>query len=522
MGWKKVESLAAPRFSADSPSHNPFNGKMRESPNGLGGAFHVGRVLAVCSLYDFCIMSEALLKPPDRAAPSHDEVLNFFSSRSAIVQAPPRPGFSRAQNLTLKHAESDTEALAMLRDYNPEVMICSFKISENFFHFLSEVKKMRPDITIYAVTEQSHVTLSEATSFNLVSESFNQTKISSSDLRLIDAIFIHHGNIYLFNAMISLLEDKKSIDIDTKSRIVLMVEDEPLFASIMLPLIYSTIPPGVHIVLVSDLETAENVFQRYQDRICGVLTDMRFPDNPLGKINETNGLKLLELINKKMPGIPRVLQTKEELTRALSEVLCQLGTQYLSKSDDFLLERLKNFMYSYMGFKEFIFRHPDGSEMGRAANLRDLKKFIRDAQDRCLESVAYHARNNHFSTWLYGRKLNTLAYDVRELKFGDDLEKGRTELLRVLDRYDDFVFRLPDGTEVGRAADPKELKKLIRSLPIESIAHHADNNEFSGWFEKMGLSRLAAQVRPYTFDHSSEQTLEEDKLALIALIEDYL
>ena len=45
--------------------------------------------------------------------------------------------------------------------------------------------------------------------------------------------------------------------------------------------------------------------------------------------------------------------------------------------------------------------------------------------------------------------------------------------------FGDFVFRLPDGTEVGRAPDLKTLVRLLRTVPVESIQHHASHDHFS-------------------------------------------
>ena len=58
------------------------------------------------------------------------------------------------------------------------------------------------------------------------------------------------------------------------------------------------------------------------------------------------------------------------------------------------------------------------------------------------------------------------------------LLKGSATLLADLRRFmienfgfGDFVFRLPDGTEVGRARDLKSLEEKLRDVPAESIAY---------------------------------------------------
>jgi CheY-like chemotaxis protein len=62
--------------------------------------------------------------------------------------------------------------------------------------------------------------------------------------------------------------------------------------------------------------------------------------------------------------------------------------------------------------------------------------------------------------------------------------------------FGDFVFRLPDNTEVGRAPDLKTLVHMLRSVPGESIRHHASHDHFSNWLRARTEFELAASLRP--------------------------
>ena len=62
--------------------------------------------------------------------------------------------------------------------------------------------------------------------------------------------------------------------------------------------------------------------------------------------------------------------------------------------------------------------------------------------------------------------------------------------------FGDFVFRLKDGIEVGRAKNIPELINLIQIVPDESLIFHASNNHFSAFLMARGEITLAYKLRP--------------------------
>lgn len=62
--------------------------------------------------------------------------------------------------------------------------------------------------------------------------------------------------------------------------------------------------------------------------------------------------------------------------------------------------------------------------------------------------------------------------------------------------FGDFVFRLPDRTEVARARDVYELEELLRTVPAASLEYHATRNHFSLWLMARSRFRLAKLLRP--------------------------
>ncbi|MCL4397353.1 hypothetical protein M1494_03355 [Candidatus Parvarchaeota archaeon] len=55
----------------------------------------------------------------------------------------------------------------------------------------------------------------------------------------------------------------------------------------------------------------------------------------------------------------------------------------------------------------------------------------------------------------------------------------------------EFVFRLKDGKEVGRAGTLNGFEGLIRTLPIESLEFHNAGKHFSAWLHYLKQDRIA-------------------------------
>src|SRR5580692_3116019 len=96
------------------------------------------------------------------------------------------------------------------------------------------------------------------------------------------------------------------------------------------------------------------------------------------------------------------------------------------------------------------------------------------------------------------------------------------DLRRILTEqfgFGDFVFRLPDASEVGRAKDLTELEKQLQTVPAESLTYHAQSNHFSHWLVARTEFALAAKLRPRKVtDFASPEHLRRD---LIESIHEY-
>ncbi len=106
------------------------------------------------------------------------------------------------------------------------------------------------------------------------------------------------------------------------------------------------------------------------------------------------------------------------------------------------------------------------------------------------------------------------------------LRKRSPTLLKDLRRiltdsfgFGDFVFRLPDQREVGRAKDLNELEEMLQAVPADSLMYHAQRNHFSHWLMARTEFALAAKLRPRKVsDFNGPEHLRRD---LIASINDY-
>lgn len=106
------------------------------------------------------------------------------------------------------------------------------------------------------------------------------------------------------------------------------------------------------------------------------------------------------------------------------------------------------------------------------------------------------------------------------------LLKGSPVMLEQLRRvmteqffFGDFVFRLPDGTEIDRAHDLRTLVEKLRTVPVASIAFHGGRNDFSSWLRARTEFEPAAKLRPRRL--SDYASLEEMRLSLIRNIDEY-
>ena len=104
-------------------------------------------------------------------------------------------------------------------------------------------------------------------------------------------------------------------------------------------------------------------------------------------------------------------------------------------------------------------------------------------------------------------------------------DKGSPGLLRDIRHFvtealgfGDFVFRLPDRTEVARARHAFELEKILKTVPAASIEFHAANNHFSHWLTARCMFSTAKKLRQWKV--SDFHSIEEVRSFLIESLEE--
>ncbi len=277
--------------------------------------------------------------------------------------------------------------------------------------------------------------------------------ITYHDTSVFDKIFIWQGDFRLIIGIINHLEDKMNAEHDTMIagvQSIIVIEDNVRYYSSFLPIVYTEIlnqsrrliSEGVNlthrylrmrarpkIFLCTTYEEAWQYFERYEQYILGVISDVDFLRN--GKPDPNAGLAFAREVKNRQPDVPILLQSTnadlEQMARAR-------GASFLMKESPTFLMELRQFMTQYFSFGDFVFRLPEGQEVGRASDLKSLEQQLHFVPE---ESIRYHAERNHFSNWLKARTEFWLAHKLRPRKVSDypSLAALREDLISSLREY---------------------------------------------------------------------------------------
>ena len=335
------------------------------------------------------------------------------------------------------HAKNATTGLQMLSDRSYDLVIVMMRIADmDPITFGEKVKKSFPDKPIILLAfDESEIT------------HLPQKRLE----KIIDKIFIWSGNANVFPAIIKNIEDKMNLQRDYKIadiRAIIVVEDNPRYYSIILPLIYRTALKHARnlidkslsdidklllfrarpkIILASSFEQATDYYHKYRHNILGFISDVRFPKN--GKLNSHAGVELVEYIRQKDSDMPIVLQSTKPV---YSKDAKKVKAAFIHKKSPTLLQDLEDFIVNNFGFGDFIFRNPRGKEISRAT---DLSSFRKSLEKISVKSLKYHASKNHFSNWLAVRCEFSISSNLRPIKIHDfnNIEDLRKLILEQVD-----------------------------------------------------------------------------------------
>ena len=361
----------------------------------------VTEILLVSSPYDAFIMEEE-----GRLA---ERIIHEY--RGLNLSRPPK----------LTWVSTAQEALNALSNKEFDLVITMPRLDDmDAFNLGRKIKNISPELPIFLLTHNTNRLLLES---------------KHSDLSSIDKLYVWYGNSDLLLALIKNAEDQMNVAYDTKRakvRVIILVEDSPIYYSSFLPILYKEIVMQTQavmeesindehrilrmrarpkILVAENYEEAEKLYRQFKPYLLSVFSDVRFPRK--GKMDDHAGFDLLSMIKKETPDIPLLNLSSEEANRKKAE---KIPAVFLNKNSPTLHSEIRSFFMDRLGFGDFIFRLPNGREIARASNLREMEKIVPSIPDK---SIFFHASRNHFSSWLMARSEILLASKLKPLKTSD-------------------------------------------------------------------------------------------------------
>ncbi|HTP12456.1 MAG TPA: PEP/pyruvate-binding domain-containing protein [Bacteroidota bacterium] len=312
--------------------------------------------------------------------------------------------------------------------------------------------------------------------------------LTNYDTSIFDRIFIWQGDYHLLLGIIKYVEDRMNVENDTMMvgvQSIILVEDNVAFYSSYLPIVYTEIlnqskrllSEGVNlthkflrmrarpkILLCTTFEEAWMYYEKYQDFVLGIISDINFRRN--GVRDPEAGITFAKTVRSQHPDIPILLQSSNA---AHADKARALEVSFLRKGSPTLLHDLREFMVNNFGFGDFVFRTRSGEEVGRAFNLKTLEDQLQIVPD---ESILYHAERNHFSNWLKARTEFWLAHRLRPRKISDfqSVADLRNELINSLRLYRDVQHR---GVITEFSRETFDLKNSFARIGLGSLGGKA-------------------------------------------------
>ncbi|MBU1195281.1 MAG: hypothetical protein KKE62_15730 [Proteobacteria bacterium] len=336
---------------------------------------------------------------------------------------------------------SEEEALDLLETTRFDIVVLMGGRDRKAPIELSEkIKKRNEDIPIYLlINKKSDVKYFE----DLI-----------PTIRSINKLYVWNGDSLIFFAIVKTLEDRINVENDTKVglvRVILLIEDSPLYYSKYLQHLYSIVFDQVQkilpevekneldkickmrsrpkVLLARNYEEAISIFNKYKDFMLCVISDVEF--DRAGKADKQAGLKFIEYARRSVQNLPVVLQSSDDENARWAK---QLDVTFINKNSETLMNDLKSFLNSHLGFGHFIFRDKKGNKIAVARSIREFETHLQKIPD---ESFLLHANENQFSLWLMARGEIELAKTVNPLQVHDigNVKAAREIFLDAIQKY---------------------------------------------------------------------------------------
>lgn len=380
------------------------------------------------------------------------------------------------------------DALRILDNYNFDLVITMNRIGTMTpGDFAEAIKERKPSIPVLLLLN--------------IKNDIPDIDKDSDEMKHIDDVFCWSGDTSLLLAMVKQVEDQWNAANDTENglvRVIILVEDSIEYYSKFLPVFYQEIMKQTQllintelddinkrlqmrarpkVILCHDYENAILNFEKYEEFVIAVISDVKFPHK--GQLDSKAGIKLIKFLKEKNSTIPMLLNSSEAENRKEVE---EMGISFLNKNSKYYLDRIREFVIYNLGFGEFTFRNADGDEYGRAADINGFSNFLKMIPD---DSLIYHSKHNHFSAWLAAHGEFLVAKRIRhwqiiDFSSCDDirafLQKTFQEVREIRMRgkmvqydpdyldMDDVIIRLSDGSLGGKGRGLAFLNALMVSM----------------------------------------------------------
>lgn len=374
-------------------------------------SFKVQEILLISSLYDAYILEE------DGSLATR--LINEYHGLN--LSKPPK----------ITRVSSAAEALELLGRKKFEIVITMpYLGGMDAFRLGAAIKKIQPDLSVILLGHDLRATFPD--------------KIGPHG---VDKNFLWCCQADLLLAIIKNVEDHRNVDADTRRamvRVIIYVEDSPLYRSLFLPLIYhevvrqtqSVLDESLNerhrllrmrarpkILMATNYKEAQDLYQTYKPFIFTVISDATFPRG--GRADAQAGFDFLRTIRSEIPDLPLLMVSTEQQNRVEAE---RIPAVFIDKNSPLIKDELHNYFLKNLGFGDFIFRMPDQTAIGHAANLFEFEKQLGVIPE---ESLRYHSSRNHFSNWVMARAEVILARTLHKdyLADIDNIEDARADLV---------------------------------------------------------------------------------------------
>lgn len=275
-------------------------------------------------------------------------------------------------------------------------------------------------------------------------------------IRSVDKLFVWNGDSQILFAIVKSAEDSVNVENDTKIglvRVILLIEDSPLYYSKYLQILYDIVFGQVQqllpevekneidkickmrsrpkILLARNYEDAIYIFNKYKDFMLCVISDVEFERS--GKMDKHAGVQFIKYVQSHIFNLPVILQSSENRNEKIAK---ELNVTFINKNSETLLSEIRAYLKSYLGFGNFVFRDKESNKIAVAKSLREFETLLHQIPD---ESFYIHASENQLSLWLMARGEIQLAKTLNPVhidNFGS-MSESRQFFIDQIKKYKD-------------------------------------------------------------------------------------